>query len=164
MNRTKLPEPSPEYECSAFGQDHYVTFDGRMVAFHDADCPLILMQGYGVTVVVNNEACLNSFELQICRRVTITQDDGADIELFQKEFTVDRKTYQPGEYPETCSSVSSGVEIFQIGLFLIVRLYEKGNPEFVKFEVMPFALVLHFYVRRLGLATFEASFTIMRSS
>ena len=50
-------EPSPEYECAAYGQDQYRTFDGRWIVFHQERCEFILMEGDGVKVMVKNEPC-----------------------------------------------------------------------------------------------------------
>ena len=45
------------------------------------------------------------------------------------------QTYKPGEYPEPCQMEIPNVEIFQVGLFLVVRIYQPGNPRVINFEV-----------------------------
>ena len=45
------------------------------------------------------------------------------------------QTYKPGEYPESCQMEIPNVEIFQVGLFLVVRIYQPGNPRVINFEV-----------------------------
>ena len=52
-----LIEPLPEYECAAYGQDHYRTFDGRWIVFHHESCEFILMEGDGVKITIKNEPC-----------------------------------------------------------------------------------------------------------
>lgn len=53
--------PSPEYECAAYGQDQYRTFDGRWIAFHHERCEFIMMEGDGVKISVKNEPCRLNF-------------------------------------------------------------------------------------------------------
>ena len=82
----------------------------------------------------------NSLELQMCKRVGIELEGGASfVDLFQKEFSIthnhNKRSFKPGEYPEPCQMEIPNVEIFHVGLFLIVRIYEPYNPFFVKFEV-----------------------------
>ena len=76
----------------------------------------------------------------MCKRVGIELEGGASyLDLFQKEFSImhnqKTRTVKPGEYPEPCQMEIPNVEIFHVGLFLIVRIYEPNNPFFVKFEV-----------------------------
>lgn len=75
----------------------------------------------------------------MCKRVGIELQGGAFLDLFQKEFSIVHngasKSYKAGEYPEPCQMEIPNVEIFHVGLFLIVRVYQPGNPFFVKFEV-----------------------------
>ena len=75
----------------------------------------------------------------MCKRVGIDLEDGTNLDLYQKEFSINRngssKEYKPGGYPEPCQMEIPNVEIFQVGLFLVVRIYQPGNPFFVKFEV-----------------------------
>lgn len=75
----------------------------------------------------------------MCKRVGIDLEDGTNLDLYQKEFSINRngssKEYKPGGYPEPCQMEIPNVEIFQVGLFLVVRIYKPGNPFFVKFEV-----------------------------
>ena len=54
-------EPSPEYECAAYGQDQYRTFDGRWIVFHHERCEFIMMEGDGVKISVKNEPCRLNF-------------------------------------------------------------------------------------------------------
>ena len=82
----------------------------------------------------------NSLELQMCKRVLIELEGGASsLNLFQKEFSIitnqNTNHYKPGEYPETCEMKIPNVDVFHVGLFLIVRIYEPNNPFFIKFEV-----------------------------
>ena len=88
----------------------------------------------------------NSLELQMCKRVGIELEGGASfVDLFQKEFSTvhkqNTKQFKPGEYPEPCQMEIPNVEIFHVGLFLIVRIYEPNNPFFVKFEVSRIELI-----------------------
>lgn len=76
----------------------------------------------------------------MCKRVGIELEGGASfVDLFQKEFSImhnqNTKQFKPGEYPEPCQMEIPNVEIFHVGLFLIVRIYQPNNPFFVKFEV-----------------------------
>lgn len=76
----------------------------------------------------------------MCKRVGIELEGGAShLDLFQKEFSISHKQntkqFKPGEYPEPCQMEIPNVEIFHVGLFLIVRIYQPNNPFFVKFEV-----------------------------
>lgn len=76
----------------------------------------------------------------MCKRVGIELEGGAShLDLFQKEFSIthkqNTKQFKPGEYPEPCQMEIPNVEIFHVGLFLIVRIYQPNNPFFVKFEV-----------------------------
>lgn len=76
----------------------------------------------------------------MCKRVGIELQGGAVVlDLFQKEFSITQNgattSYKAGEYPEPCQQVIPNVEIFHVGLFLVARIYEPGNPLFVKFEV-----------------------------
>ena len=76
----------------------------------------------------------------MCKRVGIELQGGAtSLDLYQKEFSIIQngasKSYKPGEYPEPCQMEIPNVEVFHVGLFLIVRIYQPNNPFFVKFEV-----------------------------
>lgn len=76
----------------------------------------------------------------MCKRVGIELEGGAtSLDLYQKEFSIIQngasKSYKPGEYPEPCQMEIPNVEVFHVGLFLIVRIYQPNNPFFVKFEV-----------------------------
>ena len=95
-------------------------------------------------LVVKKKRCANSFELQMCKQVTISlPKDNVEVVLMQKTFTIKRNnvpsTYNPGQYPPPCKPVLEGnvdsIEIFQVGLFLIVRIVDKMNPKLTKFEV-----------------------------
>ena len=76
----------------------------------------------------------------MCKRVGIElQESKTFIDLFQKDFSINQNgsllTYKPGEYPEPCQMEIPNVEIFQVGLFLIVRIYQPRNPLVINFEV-----------------------------
>lgn len=49
--------PSPEYECAATGQDHYRSFDGRWIKFHQESCKFTMMKEDTVEISVKNEPC-----------------------------------------------------------------------------------------------------------
>ena len=82
----------------------------------------------------------------MCKRVGIELEGGVSfVDLFQKEFSIMHKQtttqFKPGEYPEPCQMEIPNVEIFHVGLFLIVRIYQPNNPFFVKFEVSRIKLI-----------------------
>ena len=94
-------------------------------------------------VIASNEECVNSIELQMCKKVLI-ETKGGTIELFQKniKITIDKGygseivEYNPGDYPQPCSpSALTNVEIFSKGLFIIVRVFARFNPFLPMFEV-----------------------------
>lgn len=136
--------PKPEYECAAFGQDQYRTFDGKWISFSSTgNCEYQLMKINGKendVVSVSNEECLDSLELQMCKKVLIETKKG-DIELFQKTIKITLKDgslieYTPGDYPEPCSSSAlNNVEIFSKGLFTIVRVFSPNDPFKPLYEV-----------------------------
>ena len=82
----------------------------------------------------------------MCKRVGIELEGGVSfLDLFQKEFSIMHKQtttqFKPGEYPEPCQMEIPNVEIFHVGLFVIVRIYQPNNPFFVKFEVSRIELI-----------------------
>lgn len=82
----------------------------------------------------------HSVELQTCKRVGIElKESKTVVDLFQKDFSINQNgsmhTYKPGEYPEPCQMEIPNVEIFQVGLFLVVRIYQPRNPRVINFEV-----------------------------
>lgn len=94
-------------------------------------------------IIAENEECVDSIELQMCKKVTI-ETKGGTIKLFQKtiQITIDKGhgseivEYTPGDYPQPCSpSALTNVEIFSKGLFIIVRVFAQFNPFKPMFEV-----------------------------
>jgi len=141
-------EPLPEYECAAYGQDQYRTFDGKWISFGSERCEYLLMEmtdndDTPNKIIAENEECADSIELQMCKKVLI-ETKGGTIELFQKniKITIDKGhgseivEYTPGDYPQPCSpSALTNVEIFSRGLFIIVRVFARFNPFLPMYEV-----------------------------
>ncbi|XP_048579468.1 mucin-2 isoform X50 [Nematostella vectensis] len=137
-------QAQPEYECSAFGKGHYRTFDGMLYNFESEGCGYTFMEHEDVKVVVKNMKCVNSFELQMCKEVTITLvKENVEVVMMQKSFTLKRNgidtAYNPGSYPPPCkpflNTYMNTLEIFQVGLFMIVRIVDRVNPNHIKFEI-----------------------------
>lgn len=141
-------EKLPEYECAAFGQDHYRTFDGKWIAFRGSvSCQyeLMLIQNTRNKVTVSNELCKDSFELLMCKKVVIETDEGK-VELSQKDIKVIvndvSRDYFPGDYPQPCGySTLKNVEIFSKGLFVVVRVFNPYNPFQPLYEVSQLVMV-----------------------
>ena len=135
-------EPLPEYECAAYGQDQFRTFDGKWISFGSERCEYQLMEIKGTPnkISATNEECLDSLELQMCKKVLIETKKGT-VELFQKNIKITLNSgliveYTPGDYPQPCSSSAlTNVEIFSKGLFIIVRVFEMYNPFSPLYEV-----------------------------
>lgn len=135
-------EPLPEYECAAYGQDQYRTFDGRWISFGSEKCEFQLMEIKGThnKISATNEECLDSLELQMCKKILIETKKGS-IELFQKTVRITLSggeivDYTPGDYPQPCSSSAlHNVEIFSKGLFMIVRVFHENNRLLLLYEV-----------------------------
>lgn len=128
-------EKLPEYECAAFGQDNYRTFDGKWIAFNGSvSCQYELMSIANTLnkVTVSNELCKDSFELLMCKKVVIETDQGS-VELSQKDIKVtsngNSRDFFPGDYPQPCgyNAILNNVEIFSKGLFIIVRVFNPDN-------------------------------------
>ena len=135
-------EALPEYECAAYGQDQYRTFDNKWIAFESPiSCQYKLMgiKGTDHTVTISNEYCEDSLELLICKAVQIQTAKGT-IKLLQKSIGIKTKNYEkeinPGEYPQPCQRSSvRDAEIFSIGLFTIVRVFSSDDPFKPLYEV-----------------------------
>ena len=101
------------------------------------------MQIYGKNfkVFVENEDCEKSIELQMCKKVIIQISNTNSIELFQKKIKVtkndDITEYPPGEYPQPCDTGTAldNVELFSMGLFMVVRVFDRFDPYNVHFQV-----------------------------
>lgn len=128
-------EPLPEYECAAYGQDQYRTFDGKWISFASEKCEYQLMEIKGTPnkISAENVECEDSLELQICKKVLIETKKGT-VELLQKKIRITLKKtnqivdYDPGDYPQPCtSSALDNVEITSVGLFIVVRVYDLSN-------------------------------------
>lgn len=132
----------PEYECAAFGQDQFRSFDNKWIAFDSPlSCQYQLMgiKGTDHKVTVSNEYCHDSLELYICKAVIIDTPKGT-IELLQKNIEIKLKnrkiTINPGEYPPPCKrSDLSNAEIFSEGVFTIVRVFSIQDPFKPLYEV-----------------------------
>lgn len=99
----------------------------------------MLIKGTKNTVSVANEPCVDSLELQMCKKVVIETGEGS-IELFQRTIKIETEDsstqYVPGTYPEPCTrSVLDNAEIFSMGLFIIVRVFNPNDPFKPLFEV-----------------------------
>lgn len=135
-------QPLPEYECAAYGQDQYRSFDGKWISFGSEKCEYQLMQIKGTPnrISTSNEECVDSLELQMCKKVLIETAKG-NVELFQKNIRITLNNglivdYTPGDYPQPCSSSAlNNVEISSVGLFMIVRVFDRYNPILPLFEV-----------------------------
>ena len=134
----KLPDvpAKPQYDCAAFGQLHYRTFDGRLFKFDGEMCEYVLMTDChhdvsnamcdmskaNINIKVKNVRCLNSYEQYMCKEVTIQvkQADGtmATVVLKQKEATLTvgtvEKVFKQGNYPQPRTPVGGGFEIFKV--------------------------------------------------
>lgn len=135
-------ERLPEYECAAYGQDQYRTFDGKWITFASENCEYLLMaiKGTPNKISATNQECIDSLELQMCKKVLIETKKGT-IELFQKTVKITLNggqivEYTPGDYPQPCSSSAlHNVEIFSKGLFMIVRVFDEFNRFSPLYEV-----------------------------
>jgi len=135
-------EPLPEYECAAYGQDQYRTFDGKWISFGSEKCEYQLTEIKNTRnkISVSNVECVDSLELQMCKKVLIETKSGT-VEPFQKTVRITLKggkivEYTPGDYPQPCSSSAlNNVEIFSKGLFMIVRVFDEYNPFLPLYEV-----------------------------
>jgi len=135
-------EPLPEYECAAYGQDQYRTFDGKWISFGSVQCEYQLMEIKNTQnkISATNVECKDSLELQMCKKILIETEEGT-VELFQKTIQITlgdgkKANYTPGNYPQPCSiSALINVEIFSKGLFIIVRVFAEGNRLLPLYEV-----------------------------
>ena len=131
----------PQYDCTAFGQMHYRTFDGKLFKFCGGKCQYILMTDChvdkssplchldkaNIVVRVKNTRCINSYEAYMCKEVTIEMKvpDGriAEIVMMQQEVKVtlgaSSFTFKNGNYPQPRTAVINGLEVFKVKNFNI---------------------------------------------
>ncbi|XP_065679163.1 mucin-2 isoform X2 [Hydra vulgaris] len=139
-------DAKPQYDCAAFGQMHYRTFDGKMYKFDGGKCQYIMMSDCkkngqsqfcdllqaNFNVRVRNTRCIDSYEQYMCKEVTIemrmTDGSMAEIVLLQENVDVyhheTKLSFKKGNYPQPLKNVIDGLEIFKSGLFIIVRAYK----------------------------------------
>ena len=106
----------------------------------------------------------------MCKRVGIElKESKTVVDLFQKYFSINQNgtmsTYKPGEYPEPCQMEIPNVEIFQVGLFLVVRIYQPRNPRVINFEVgdrCQLKMLSSYKCESLGLVFYAGSFRVLR--
>lgn len=135
----------PNYECSAWGQDHFKTFDGHIFKFNGRKCEYILMRHDDVVVTVANKRCINTFDMYMCKEVKIDLvKQKYTITLFQTKYVVENTATQETEiesaYDDPCADIVSGVMLQYKGVFVIVNLhkykfeikYDKGSRVYIK--------------------------------
>ena len=124
-------DAKPQYDCAAFGQLHYRTFDGRLFKFDGQMCEYVLMTDChsdasnamcdmtkaNINVKVKNVRCENSYDQYMCKEVTI-QTKTTKVVLKQKEahltFSGQTKVYKEGNYPQPRTRAGGGFEIFKV--------------------------------------------------
>lgn len=123
--------PEPRYECSAWGQDHYKTFDGLIYNFDGEGCEYIMMQHDDVVVTVANKRCEHTFDMYMCKEVKISlPKEKVRITLFQKTYKLERYgTSEVIDYDNPCHDIYPGVMMEYKGLFVILKLY------YIDFEI-----------------------------
>eukprot|EP00795_Rhopilema_esculentum_P013727 gene13727-4647_t len=141
-------EAKPQYDCAAFGELHYRTFDGKMFKFDGQMVEYVLltdcfiapgkmcdMSKAAINIRVKNVRCEQSYDQYMCKQVTVETKTGKAI-MRQKEvkLTVDgtTKTFTEGSYPQPLTNVGGGFEVFKLGVFIVVRVYSLGYT--VKFD------------------------------
>lgn len=131
-------KPKPQYDCAAFGQMHYRTFDGKLFKLQGGKCEYILMSDCrhdttkpfcdinvaNINVRVRNTRCENSYEAFMCKEVTIDlklPGGKAEIVMMQQKVTaklndVVMHTFKKGGYPQPLTPVDrmDGVQIFKV--------------------------------------------------
>ncbi len=129
-------DAKPQYDCGAFGQLHYRTFDGRLFKFDGQMCEYVLMsdchadttnkmcdmEKANINIKVKNVRCVDSYEQYMCKEVTIQvkQSDGtmATVVLKQKEarltYGSTSKVFKQGNYPQPRTDAGGGFEIFKV--------------------------------------------------
>ena len=123
-------DPKPQYDCAAYGQLHYRTFDGKSYKFDGQKCEYVLMTDChsnskatcdlskaNINVYVKNVQCENSYEQYMCKEVTI-KTKSATVVLQQKlaKLTVNgvTKYFTKGNYSQPKVDVGGGFEIFKV--------------------------------------------------
>jgi hypothetical protein len=136
--------PEPNYECSAWGQDHYKTFDGKIFNFDGERCEYIMMQHEDVVVTVANKRCEHTFDMYMCKEVKILlPKEDLRITLFQKSYKLENTNTNDviqSDYDNPCHDIYSGVMMEYKGLFVILKLYyidfeikyDKGSRVYIK--------------------------------
>ena len=131
----KIPDvdAKPQYDCAAYGQLHYRTFDGRLLKFNGYMCEYVLMTDChsasgsmcdlskaNINIKVKNVRCENSYEQYMCKEVTI-ETKTAKVVLQQKmaKLSVNgvEKVFVKGNYSQPRVDVGGGFEIFKVRLF-----------------------------------------------
>ena len=131
----------PQYDCAAFGQMHYRTFDGKLFKFQGGKCEYILMSDCrhdtskpfcdievaNINVRVRNTRCKDSYEAFMCKEVTIDlklPDGKAEIIMMQEKVIAKLNdalvhTFTKGNYPQPLTPVDGmdGVQIFKVKTF-----------------------------------------------
>lgn len=122
--------PEPNYECSAWGQDHYKTFDGRIYDFNGVKCEYILVQHEDAVVTVANKRCEHTFDMYMCKEVKVTlPKQKVRVTLFQKSYKIENTVTNQvthSDYDNPCHDIYSGIMLEYKGLFAIVKLYQIG--------------------------------------
>ena len=129
-------DSKPQYDCAAFGQMHYRTFDGKMYKFDGGKCQYIMMSDCkqhgnnqfcdllqaNFNVRIRNTRCVDSYEQYMCKEVTVElrMFDGsmAEIVMLQENVVVNhldtKLSFRKGNYPQPRTNVIDGVEIFKV--------------------------------------------------
>ena len=123
-------DAKPQYDCAAYGQLHYRTFDGRLFKFDGHMCEYVLMTDChsasgsmcdmskaNINIKVKNVRCVNSYEQYMCKEVKI-ETKTATVILQQKMAKVKvggvEKVFTKGNYPQPKVDVGGGFEIFKV--------------------------------------------------
>ena len=137
MENTTALDAKPQYDCAAFGQLHYRTFDGKAFKIDGGLCPYILLTDCrkdgasrfcdltqsNINVRARNLRCVGSIEAYMCKEISIDvrlpNGEMAEIVLMQNKvkLTTDggvKKHFDKGTYPQPRTAVVDGIEIFKV--------------------------------------------------
>ena len=131
-------DAKPQYDCAAYGQMHYRTFDGKIFKFSGGLCPYILLTdcrkdrsgGFcdlanaNINVRARNLRCTDTYDAYMCKEVTVDVrlNSGEMVEIILMQNKVKWKTqsgsqsgeFDKGSYPQPRTAVIDGIEIFKV--------------------------------------------------
>lgn len=143
----KLPgvDAKPQYDCAAYGQLHYRTFDGRLYKFNGFMCEYVLltdchktsggmcdMTKANINIKVKNVRCENSYEQYMCKEVKIeTKTATAILQQKMAKLTVNgvEKVFMPGNYSQPLVDVGGGFEIFKVHIYHLNKCFFFNTSE-----------------------------------